>query len=325
MATSVLDKVRGKSVQEIGQALVHKVPPLKASYQAYHRLRYWEPMWYHVLNRAGKSHLLEHELALDPVQQRALDTLRREGISELTVAELFDDPDLFERLRAEALAALAKPAVQEQIAEGQGKVGEKSFLVRVLGERPVVDLQSELVRFALSDKLLGIAAAYLGLSPRLKAFDLWYSIPVDPSQPAILSQRWHRDYDDHRLVKMFLHLVDVDESMGPFTYVRGSHHLGEYASVLPTSPPRGSNPPDGAVEAAVPASQVKACTGPAGTLILCDTHGLHQGGRTVSDPRLLFMANYASDAANAPDLIEIPGDLPGEGLSASARFALRMT
>jgi hypothetical protein len=323
-APALVDRVRSTPPRELAEIAVHKVPPLRATYKAYHRFRYWDPVWYHVLNRAGKTHYLQRQISLRPVQQQALDALRAEGICQLSVDELFDDPGLLERLQAEASAALASPEIAAQVAEGESRDREKSFLVRVLGERPVVDLGSELVRLALRDEVLDIAACYLGLSPRLKAFDLWYNLPVDPSSPAVLSQRWHRDYDDHRLVKMFVCLVDVDESMGPFTYARGTHSRGEYADVLPTSPPRGSNPPDGAVEAAIPPSQVKMCTGKAGTLVLCDTHGLHQGGRSVSDPRLLYMANYASDAANAPYLIDVPPNLPADGLSPAARFALRL-
>jgi len=324
MVTSLVDRVRGMRPREAAEAVVHKVPPLRVGYQSYQRLRYWEPMWYHVLNRAGKAQYLQREISLDPVQKRALDGLRREGIFQTSIGELFDDPELFHRLQAEAMAALAAPEVAEQIALGEARTGEKAYLVRALGARPVVDLGSELVRLALSTRILDVVTAYLRLTPRLKAFDLWYTLPVDPRQPAILSQRWHRDYDDHRLVKMFLYLVDVDEAMGPFSYIRGTHHRGDYASVLPTTPPRGSNPPDGAVEAAVPSSQVKVCTGRAGTLVLCDTHGLHQGGRSVSDPRFLFTANYASDAANAPYLLEVPSTVATKELPPAARFALRL-
>ncbi|MDQ4096972.1 MAG: hypothetical protein M3144_03760 [Actinomycetota bacterium] len=324
MAGSLIEKLRGKTPQELAQAVVHRVPPIRATYRAYHKARYWDPMWYHVLNRAGKAEQAKRSIVLDAVQQHALDTLRAEGICQLSISDLFGDDDLLGRLQEEAARALAQPEVVSQVNSGMARTDEKHFLVRALGGVPLVDPGSELAMLPLNDKILDIVTAYLGLSPRLRAFDLWYTLPVDAAQPPILSQCWHRDYDDHRLVKMFLYLVDVDESMGPFSYVRGTHSRGEYASVLPTSPPRGSNPPDGAVEALIPATQVLRCTGKAGTMILCDTNGFHQGGRSTSDPRLLLMANYASDAANAPYLLRLGDPESYRNLSPAAKFALRL-
>jgi hypothetical protein len=47
----------------------------------------------------------------------------------------------------------------------------------------------------------------------------------------------------------------------------------------------------------VPESQILRCTGPAGTVILCDTSGFHKGGRCTRKHRFLLTATYASDAA----------------------------
>ena len=52
----------------------------------------------------------------------------------------------------------------------------------------------------------------------------------------ISSQLWHRDYNDKHLLKAFLHLVDVDEDMGPFQYVPESQPGGRYADAWPWSP-----------------------------------------------------------------------------------------
>ena len=43
-----------------------------------------------------------------------------------------------------------------------------------------------------------------------------------PTSDRIHSQRWHRDFDDSHLLKVFLYLVDVDEQTGPFEFVAGS-------------------------------------------------------------------------------------------------------
>jgi hypothetical protein len=69
-----------------------------------------------------------------------------------------------------------------------------------------------------------------------------------------------------------------------------------------------------------------ACTGSAGTLILCDTDGFHRGGIATTGVRLLATWTYVTPGGMltlAPRRFVVE-DLEGEGawLSAAARFAL---
>ena len=84
-------------------------------------------------------------------------------------------------------------------------------------------------RAVASQRLLDIANAYLEMWSKLEYVDVWYSVPQPEAAERISSQRWHRDYNDKHLLKVFLYLVDVDESMGPFQYVAGSQPGGPYA------------------------------------------------------------------------------------------------
>ena len=76
-------------------------------------------------------------------------------------------------------------------------------------------------RAVASHRLLDLANAYLEMWSKLEYVDVWYSVPQPAAAERISSQRWHRDYDDKHLLKVFLYLVDVDEHMGPFQYVAG--------------------------------------------------------------------------------------------------------
>ncbi len=51
----------------------------------------------------------------------------------------------------------------------------------------------------------------------------------------VASQRWHRDYNDKHLLKVFLYMSDVDEAAGPFEYVPGNMIGGAtgFADVFP--------------------------------------------------------------------------------------------
>lgn len=166
-------------------------------------------------------------------------------------------------------------------------------------------------------------SGYLGLSARLKYVDLWCKLPSRAGDPALDSERWHRDHEDRRVVKLFVYLHDVDASMGPLEYLWGTHPGARYGSVFPARPALGSYPRAAAVEEAMPVSQAFTCTGEAGTLILCDTTGLHRAGPARSRPRILFTATYASRNVIDPIPYGLPGTRPRESLGPLGRLAIR--
>jgi hypothetical protein len=54
---------------------------------------------------------------------------------------------------------------------------------------------------------------------------------------------------------------------------------------------------DADVAKSVPADEIATFTGPKGTLILCNTSGLHRGGFATAGPRVLATATYCSPAS----------------------------
>ena len=54
---------------------------------------------------------------------------------------------------------------------------------------------------------------------------------------------------------------------------------------------------DADVAQSVPAEEIASFTGPKGTLILCNTSGLHRGGFATAGPRVLATATYCSPAS----------------------------
>lgn len=256
---------------------------------------------------------------LDPVQQGIVDALRRDGIARVKVDQL---PSLEAPWRAveEAGRGFARSdtvaAGIERYRQAADTDAGKSYLVRLLPETAALDAAHPLLRFGLAPAILDTVNSYLGLWARLIYTDLWYTVPDRRRRDAVASQRWHRDPEDARLVKVFLYCADVEAEAGPFEYVRGSAGGGRYRRLWlrpRTKLLSSSYPPDGAVEAAVATEDRLVCTGPAGSLIFCDTHGLHRGGLARTDPRILaywvfvppasvFDRRYAVDAAGAASL-----------------------
>ena len=317
-------RIRFDSVASVARRFCLRTPLLVSPTRAYYRARFSDTAWRHVVNRGAIRRYAEVPPVLDGVQRAAVEELRRDGICVIRLHELLGEkPTVVDTFVAAADRALSHESIREQIAKGRSTT-KKDFVVRALNESPIVDPTEEFSSLAISERVLGIVSEYLQIYPRLKSFDLWYNLPVRGDNAAVSSQRWHRDYEDSRLLKLFLLLGDVDETMGPFTFVRGSHPLGTFGSLFPTSPPDGSYPPEGAVEQTVPPEAVRMCTGAAGTVVLCETKGLHRGGRTTTRPRIVFTATYASNGAVDRDRYRLLGPEAYPSLSALQRYALAL-
>ena len=199
----------------------------------------------------------------------------------------------------------------------------KEFVVRLQSYGVELGLDDPWFRVVASHRLLDLANAYLEMWSKLEYVDVWYSVPQPAAAERISSQRWHRDYDDKHLLKVFLYLVDVDEQMGPFQFVAGSQPGGQHGDAWGWQPLGQNYPTEEELEARIPGEAVQTFTGPAGTLVFCNTAGFHRGGFSTTDPRVLATATYSSPASLASLTVrsyEYSGAL-GE-LDDATRFAL---
>jgi hypothetical protein len=259
---------------------------------------------------------------LSGVQQQVVDSLRQDGIAVADFRELYG-----QELWAEARADIA-PFVDEQTAQLDVLVerpeSKDEFIVRrYMRQKPKVPftLASPWLRIGVSDTQLGIVNAYRGLQTSLFYMDNWFTRPYAGADERIASQRWHRDPEEEHVVKVFLYLSDVTEEAGPFEYVKGSPPGNRFGQLWPWGGGE-KHPPEEEVAAAVPPEECVAMTGPAGTMIFCDTSGFHRGGFAKTTPRVLSIWSYVSPAAAKGHRFEV--DLEGREaeLTAEARAAL---
>lgn len=238
------------------------------------------------LNRSGKNLYKAYPPNLNWLQKNVLDDLVEHGISLVHLDELFPGKDVTSELIEE---------VQHQKKEA--KIGEKKpFLQYVLGENSILDLKNPFIRLSLRPEILDIVNSYLGMCSKLIYFDLAITKVMHTGEPPLGSQRWHRDRGINRMVKVFIYLVDVDEESGPFTYVLQSHAGGRWRTLFPQKQfgRHGFYPPEGSVDHIVPKDDMKCCIGRAGTVIFCDTTGLHKGGFSTSKQRIMFTSAYVA-------------------------------
>lgn len=269
-------------------------------------------VWTTIANRKAQRLHAEHTAPLSSLQKRILEDLRAEGIATVALAELMPEGPSLQELHTYA----------EKLAGTAEAVTKKQFLKYYWGIKDPLDLSSPFVQLSLSSAVTGIADAYLGMWTRLKHFTLNLTTPVPKGEAPVQSQRWHRDPQEKRMLKIFLYLSDVDEGAGPFTYVVKSAYGRKYGHLFPQHPPLGCYPPEEKVRAAIDPADMKVMTAPKGTLIFCDTTGIHRGGYATESPRLMYTGFFSAPSYVDPNWYTIPPSLDTKRVSPYLRFKL---
>jgi ectoine hydroxylase-related dioxygenase (phytanoyl-CoA dioxygenase family) len=275
-------------------------------------------------NRSSRKLFAHDHPRLDDVQRRIVSEVEGQGYSLLQLSELFPEEGLWQEL--EAMRDRFVTETEADLAAGGEKVrvrAGKEFVVRLHSYGVDLGLDDPWFRTCASRRMLDIANAYLRMWSKLEYVDVWYSVPQPAEADRISSQRWHRDYNDKHLLKAFLYLVDVDEDMGPFQYVPGSHPGGQYADNWPWRPLGQNYPTEDELEARIPATAVRTFVGPKASLLFCNTAGFHRGGFSTTQPRVLATVTYSSPASLASLTVQsyrYTGSL--DELDGPTRFAL---
>ena len=247
-------------------------------------------------NRRARRRFANDAPELDDLQRGLVESLDRDGYVTLPFTDLLDEA-AWDRLAAQGAAFVAE--TERTLAEGgRGKVrAGKEFVARLWSfEGTTLDASDAWFSVCTSRRLLDVANAYLRLWAKLSYVDLWYTAEQPASDERVASQNWHIDFDDQHLLKAFVYLSDVGPESGPFEYVPGSQ-AGGSRIVRPWVPMGYGRVSDEELSVHVARDEVATFTGPKGTLILCNTSGLHRGGFATAGPRVLATATYCSPAS----------------------------
>lgn len=218
-----------------------------------------------------------------------VDELNNNGYTVLT-GEL--DQGLLNEMDAMAADKRARRESMPQLAS-------KKKWIRLLDEdifAGKLDQNHAYVRFALQDKVMKIVSAYMGQVPYMANVLLLNSI--GSNDPWEISQLWHQDRDDSRIVKLFIYFTDVeDDGQGPFTFLPK-----QPSAKIPTQMVM-HHYPDEWVEKYVAKSEVKKMKAKKFAVFMVDTNFCwHMGGRvTEGMERLLYTATFISYPPIVPD------------------------
>jgi hypothetical protein len=240
-----------------------------------------------IVNLKQKKALSSFNFNFSDTQKRIINDLKTNGISIVGFTELFDTSVLNE--------------MSDWIVNNETNLTaklKKKYLFSYFGtddKNLTLDVSNPFVKFYLSDEVLEIASNYLGYIPQLFEVYVEKTMPVG-SDTRSYSQNWHRDPEEKKTLKVFIYLSDVTEESGPFTYVLGSSPTGtgKYKNLFPQKLPHGSYPSEIDVTSKVKLEDLLIATGVQGSIIFCDTSGLHRGGYAKSDYRIMSTGFYPS-------------------------------
>ncbi|MFL5965576.1 MAG: hypothetical protein ACJ747_03400 [Gaiellaceae bacterium] len=252
-------------------------------------------------NRSSRRRHASRPPELDDTQHGVLAALERDGYATVPFGALMADRELEAAVERQAATFID---ATERGLDGDGtelrRRAGKEFLVRAYSfDGTTLTLDDAWLRACLSRRMLELANAYLHMWSKLSYVDFWYTVAQPRDAGRVASQLWHYDFDDKHLLKAFLYLADVDAETGPFEYVAGSQPGGPYHGVRPWKPMGYGRVPETDVERAVASDAIRTFTAPRGTLIFCNTSGLHRGGFATAQPRVLATATYCSPASLA--------------------------
>lgn len=253
----------------------------------YYKIRNSSFVYVNIVNSQQKKEFASLKLDFNSTQQLVLRDLNLSGISVINIEELFDINVLNE--------------MTEWISKNEKNLkikAKKKFLQSYFGTEDselLLDLTNPFVKFYTSDEILKIVTAYLGYIPQLFEIYVEKTTPVG-EESASYSQNWHRDPEEKRTLKVFIYLSDVTLEAGPFTYLVGSTPTGRgrYRKLFPQKLPHGSYPSESSVLGKIDPDDLLVVSGVQGSVIFCDTSGLHRGGYAKSQHRIMSTGFYPS-------------------------------
>ena len=230
------------------------------------------------------------------------DHLERFGYVAVPAERLEGTAKVMDALRAIWVQRCQGPEFHPDMDWVGGK--KKAFLRNCLLRGDFED-HPEIADWLLQPELLRAATRYFGHVPMLGGVRLWWS-PVNNTQQS--SQMFHLDWEDTRMLRVFLHVTEVTEASGPFTFISAE----DSRKVVEKFGGKFGRLTDEQVFSVVDPSRVVKLLGPAGSVYFVDpARCVHYGSRSCDADRLLLMVHYNPVPVHLEPTGWIPPDRQG--------------
>jgi len=204
----------------------------------------------------------------------ALTALRDSGVAPITSP--FSTAQLDDILGFLATAPVARPAACAPVTASSRGVSSAVYgLATILACPHLLEVMNH-------PGLLEIAAGFLGCKPTISGAGLRWSFATGGPDSEV--QKFHRDAEDWKILRLFVYLTDVFADCGPHQFVQGSHKTAGRLRLRPYS--------DQDIDQRFGGDRVLTVSGPRGTAFMGDMWGVHRGMPPTGRPRLLFSCTY---------------------------------
>ncbi len=145
---------------------------------------------------------------------------------------------------------------------------------------------------------------YYGQQTKAIYADYWYTLKTHNPGKDVYSQAWHCDPEGDRIIKVFIYFNDVNERNGALQYIKGTQRGGKNSSLLKDIPRHTSHyPTEEFINANFPKEDIVYATAPKGTIVICDTRGLHRGGKCLDGERIMAVLEFMDFGSMAHEVI----------------------
>lgn len=160
-------------------------------------------------------------------------------------------------------------------------------------------LENRYVQSLLCDPyLLAVAAHYLGVFPVVTKPDMWWD--TDFVAPGLRPRPFHTDSGCLRYLKVGINVTDTTLDTPHYVFVKGSHNPNKKTRALARRLVSRMNLSDQEVTELC-SQDVVHVTGPAGSITVTDTRGLHKGELSRQGHRLILYFGLEGSAFNNID------------------------
>ncbi len=234
-----------------------------------------------LLYKAEKTIHLNTLPTLSFHERAIVDTLQHEGVC-VTSLEALGIAGSDRLLKSASQVIATMPSVLSPNLANDWHIGNHAVqvnCVQLASEYPDIYL------WGLQQQLLTLITYYIQQPVSYLSVNLRRDIP---NNMQIGTRLWHRDIEDHRMLKVIVYLNDVGADGGAFEYIPKSL-TPDYESFPNTAKILNRD-----MATVVPKSDWKSCTGPAGTVIFVDTANVFHHGSVPQTERYALFFTYTS-------------------------------
>jgi len=222
-----------------------------------------------------------------PYESQILSDLETEGVHVTSIDQLMPD---FPAASREVLLR-ASVFLKNEINGPEAKTWRRGESSYDLTGGALLARLPEAYLIGLNERVLALALRYFGLPVGYHGAVLRHSL-IDGE--FVGTRLWHQDAEDFNVLRMVVYLNDVQLGGGPFEYIPRS--LGISYRQFRGFEARITN---AEMSKVVPVRLWKQITGPAGTIVLCDTaKTFHHESLQIERERFVIMIGYSSRRPN---------------------------